>query len=209
MAQMARPRKSEGRDTRREILDAALEQFALTGYFGTSMRQIARVVGVRESALYHHFPSKDSILTDLLGELGPARAQQLAAVDVPSMVKQLGLQGLLRLLIDRILEEWSDPRERKFFRVILTEGPRLGAAGLFDARRYIEQARAQVTRLFSELMRVKAIREGDPRAVALAFIGPMIALRMMHFALPAGAPDLRAMKRDATRHLNYFIQNLK
>ena len=206
---MARPRKSEGRDTRREILDAALEQFALTGYFGTSMRQIARAVGVRESALYHHFPSKDAILTDLLGELGPARAQKLAAVDVPLMAKQLGLEGLLRLLVERILEEWSDPREQKFFRVILTEGPRLSADGLFDARHYIEQARAQVARLFSELMRVKAIRKGDPQAVTLAFMGPMLALRMMHLALPAGAPDMRALKREAAGHLHYFIQNLK
>ena len=73
---MARPRKSEGRETRREILDAALDLFAVGGYFGTSMRQIARAVGVRESALYHHFAAKEAILEGLLAELGPARAQQ-------------------------------------------------------------------------------------------------------------------------------------
>src|SRR3954470_20807786 len=122
---MARPRNSEGRDTRREILDAALDLFAVAGYFGTSMRQIARAVGVRESALYHHFSSKEAILDALLGDLGPAKAQQLASVDVPAVVKQLGLEGMLRLLSDRILEEWASPREQKFFRILLSEGPRL------------------------------------------------------------------------------------
>jgi AcrR family transcriptional regulator len=206
---MARPKKSEGRDTRREILDAALDLFAAGGYFGTSMRQIARAVGVRESALYHHFPSKDAILLELLGELGPAKAQQLAAVDVPVMVKQLGVEGMLRLLVDRILEEWSNPREQKFFRLVLSEGPRLDAAGLFDARTFIARARAQMTRLFSELVRVKAIRSTvDPVAATLAFMGPMIALRMMHLALPGRAPDLRQLKKEAATHLDYFIHSL-
>lgn len=206
---MARPKKSEGRDTRREILDAALDLFAVGGYFGTSMRQIARTVGVRESALYHHFPSKEAILEDLLGELGPGRAQQLAAVDVPAMVKQLGAEGLLRLLVERILEEWVDPREQKFFRIALSEGPRLAADGLFDARFFIDRARAQMMRLFSELVRVKAIRKVDPMAATIAFMGPMVALRIIHLALAKGPPDMRAMKREATAHLQYFIEGIK
>ncbi len=206
---MVRPKNSEGRDTRREILDAALDLFAVGGYFGTSMRQIARAVGVRESALYHHFQSKESILEELLGELGPAKAQQLAAVNVPAMVKQLGAEGLLRVLIDRVIEEWLNPREQKFFRIILSEGPRLGSAGLFNARVFIEQARAQVTRLFSELVRVKAIRKVDPQVAALAFMGPLISLRLMHLALPGSVPDAKAMKREATAHLQFFIQGIK
>ena len=204
---MARPRKSEGRDTRREILDAALDLFAAGGYFGTSMRQIARAVGVRESALYHHFPSKEAILEDLLGELGPAKAQQLAAVDVPMMVKALGAEGMLRLLVDRVLEEWSDPREQKFFRLILSEGARMNAHGVFDSRSFIDQARAQVTRLFSELVRVKAIPKLDAQAATIAFMGPLIALRVMYLGLPAGTPDMRGMKREAAAHLQYFLQS--
>lgn len=206
---MARPKKSEGRDTRREILDAALDLFAVDGYFGTSMRQIARAVGVRESALYHHFPSKEAILEDLLGELGPGKAQQLAAVDVPMMAKQLGAEGMLRLLIERILEEWSEPREQKFFRIMLTEAPRLNQSGLFDARVYIDRARGQMMRLFSELVRIKAIRKVDPLAATVAFMGPMIALRMLYLALPGTPPDTRAMKKEAASHLQYFMQSLK
>ncbi len=206
---MARPRKSEGRDTRREILDAALDLFAAAGYFGTSMRQIARAVGVRESALYHHFPSKEAILEDLLGELGPSKAQQLAAIDVPALVKQMGAEGLLRILLERILEEWVGPREQKFSRILMSEGARLGDAGLFQARAFIEQAQAQIVRLFSELVRVKAIRKVDPRAAMLAFIGPLLALRMVHLTLSGNTPDYRGLKRDAAAHFQYFIQTLK
>ena len=47
----ARPVAGEARDTRREILDTALELFAEHGFHATSIRAIARAVGVRESAL--------------------------------------------------------------------------------------------------------------------------------------------------------------
>ncbi len=205
---MGRPKKSEGRDTRAEILDAALNLFAISGYFGTSMRQIARAVGVRESALYHHFPSKESILNELMGELGPARAQQLAAVDVPMMARQLGVEGLLRAVVDRLTEEWFNPREQKFLRLLMSEAPRLSEAGLFDARAFTNAGRMQVARLFSELVRVKAIRKIDPAGAAIAFIGPMVALRMIHLGLPGGTPDLKAMKKDITLHLDYFIDGI-
>ncbi len=206
---MGRPKKSEARDTRAEILDAALDQFAHTGYFGTSMRQIARAVGVRESALYHHFPSKESILSELMGELGPSRAQQLAAVDVPMLARQLGPEALLKKLLDTIIEEWTAPREMKFFRVLMSEGPRMSEAGLFNARAYVDRARAQIGRLFSELMRVKAIRKVDPAGATIAFMGPMIALRMMYLGLPGGAPDVRALKKEVANHLQYFMQGIK
>ncbi|MCC7243764.1 MAG: TetR family transcriptional regulator, partial [Acidobacteria bacterium] len=51
---MARPRNADGQRTRQAILDAALDLFGEKGYFGTSLRDVARAVGVRESALYNY-----------------------------------------------------------------------------------------------------------------------------------------------------------
>ncbi len=207
---MARTEKIRGARHPEEILDAALDLFAVGGYFGTSMRQIARAVGVRESALYHHFPSKDAILGGLLAEFGPAHAEKLAAVDVAAVVKQVGAEGMLRLLIDRMLEDWSrTPHEQKVFRMILSEGPRLGTAGLLHPRTFIARARSHVARLFSELMRLKQIRKVDPDTAAIAFMGPLIMLRLIHLALPSGPPDVRVMKKEAAAHLQHFMQGIK
>ena len=52
---MARPRNADGQRTRKAILDAALDLFSEKGYFGTSLRDVATAVGVRESALYNYF----------------------------------------------------------------------------------------------------------------------------------------------------------
>src|SRR5215211_2394862 len=119
---MGRPSKAEARDTRRDILDAALDLFSEGSFFGTSMRQIARAVGVRESALYHYFPSKDAILLELLEELGARKLDALKHVDL-SEVARMGVDQVLRAFVMGVLEEWATPKERKFMRLILTEGP--------------------------------------------------------------------------------------
>ena len=52
--------------TRARILDAALDLFARHGFAGTSVRQLARAVGLRESSLYNHFASKEAIYHALI-----------------------------------------------------------------------------------------------------------------------------------------------
>lgn len=44
------------------IIEAALDRFSAIGYEGTSMREIARSVGVKPASLYNHFTSKEEIL---------------------------------------------------------------------------------------------------------------------------------------------------
>ena len=63
---MARPKNADGQRTRLAILDAALDLFADKGFFGTSLRDVAKAVGVRESALYNSFTGKDALCDALL-----------------------------------------------------------------------------------------------------------------------------------------------
>jgi AcrR family transcriptional regulator len=48
-------------DTRKIILDCAAEQFAMWGYAGASIADIAASVGISKPALYHHFPNKEAL----------------------------------------------------------------------------------------------------------------------------------------------------
>ncbi|RAH99750.1 TetR/AcrR family transcriptional regulator [Acuticoccus sediminis] len=56
--------KSQG--TREVIRQAAERLFARKSYGAVSMRDIAGAVGIRQSAIYNHFPSKQAILADLM-----------------------------------------------------------------------------------------------------------------------------------------------
>ena len=65
----ATPDKPGGRTTarggdsrRQELLEAAARRFATKGYDGTSIRDIAKGVGMLPGSIYYHFKSKEELL---------------------------------------------------------------------------------------------------------------------------------------------------
>jgi AcrR family transcriptional regulator len=58
-------RERERHDTRERILAAAREMFATEGYEAVTMRAIANRIEYTPTALYHHFPSKQALVTEL------------------------------------------------------------------------------------------------------------------------------------------------
>jgi AcrR family transcriptional regulator len=73
--------------TRDRILVEASRLFAAKGYAGTSTREIARAVGIRQPSLFHHFAGKGAILDELLRlaiDEAAQRASRLAAEPGPA-----------------------------------------------------------------------------------------------------------------------------
>lgn len=56
-------------NTKKEIIEAALELFSVQGFEATSIFQIASAVGIRKASLYSHFESKQAILDELVKEV--------------------------------------------------------------------------------------------------------------------------------------------
>jgi DNA-binding transcriptional regulator YbjK len=52
---------------RAQILDAARQLFAKEGYEAVTMREVARKIQYTATALYYHFPDKESLLTPSSG----------------------------------------------------------------------------------------------------------------------------------------------
>ncbi|GGS07112.1 TetR family transcriptional regulator [Streptomyces humidus] len=72
--------------TRQRILAEAALLFRRHGYRGTSTRQIAEAVGIKQPSLFHHFPNKQAILEELLAislDDSLARAQRAASASGP------------------------------------------------------------------------------------------------------------------------------
>lgn len=83
-----RPLGADGDKTRRRIVTVALDTFARRGLLGTSVRDIAQRARIRVSTLYHYFPSKEALYTEVQDHVH-ARVRTL-------VVEALGRSGDLR-----------------------------------------------------------------------------------------------------------------
>ncbi|MEN8713883.1 MAG: TetR/AcrR family transcriptional regulator [Verrucomicrobiales bacterium] len=116
----------EGQARNDEIFTTAAQLMVLRGYAGTSMRDLAKAVGMTKAGLYHHISSKQDMLFQIL---------------------QHAMEGLERTVIEPS-KRITDPEER------LREMIRLNVRGLFDhglefallfpERRHLEPAQQQV-----------------------------------------------------------------
>ena len=129
-------RQQQFRDaTRRAILDAALDLFAVDGYASVSMRSIAAKVDYSPAAIYGYFPSKDDIFFALAEEgLSRLGHQELSAEptsdpldDVRAMVWRLYVfsqehpQYFALVFLDRTVPRISREYERFAFMSTLRE----------------------------------------------------------------------------------------
>ncbi len=89
MTEFSRP-AAQVSSTRERILREASILFTQHGYFGTSTREIAGAVGIRQPSLFHHFDNKAAIAEELLEYAWGSTLSQLrkvAALDKPADVR--------------------------------------------------------------------------------------------------------------------------
>ncbi len=107
---------SRGGDrTRRRILAAALRLFSRNGFHGTSIRGLARSVGLTEAAIYYHFSSKRAIVEAVYER----RGFMVALDELEKLPAEIALDQQLAanaLASARLWDENAD-----FLRVVIVE----------------------------------------------------------------------------------------
>ena len=73
--------------TREQLLRSAARLFREQGFHGTSVAEVASAAGITKSSLYHHFPSKQALLAEILKDtvsrVTPA-VEEIASSDLPA-----------------------------------------------------------------------------------------------------------------------------
>ncbi len=199
---MARPRNADGQRTRQAILDAALELFAQKGFFGTSLRDVASSVGVRESALYNYFAGKDALFDALILAHQHTKQERLSPiVDGPITDGR----AVLEQLAATSLENFVRPREQKLFRILMSDGIRLAKVGRINLYERMGSGRAQLNDLLRRLMREGWLRPADPNVLGIAFFSPLLLWRQLH-AIDADLPMIRNRRAFARQHVDQFLR---
>ena len=172
----------ERRNTKQEILDAALTLFSTQGYEATSISQLADAVGIRKASLYSHFESKQAILDELvqntLGQYAKHSIFTNADWNDPDFTRDkenLTADAMLQAAIGQVRYILRDPqvsRARKMLTIEQFQNPQM-------ARLQTKQNYDNVMRYFTGMMGF-LIRQGrltahDPEIMAAQLCLPISA----------------------------------
>jgi TetR/AcrR family fatty acid metabolism transcriptional regulator len=97
-----------GGDKREAILRAAIQVFAMNGYFNSKVADIAREAGVADGTVYLYFKSKEEILHSIFDRsmeeaIAEGKRQIAAITDPKEKLRRIALLHLERLGADRNL----------------------------------------------------------------------------------------------------------
>lgn len=126
---------------RGRIIAAAARLFRERGYQQVTMLDISSAVGLSKAGLYHHCPSKDLILADIVGLCGQILTRQLRAA---SHGEGTPLERLHRFVVTRMetIAQYQD-----FFTIVYQERPYLSTAAFGSIAKSAEAYRAGVREL--------------------------------------------------------------
>ena len=195
-----RPAKAEAGDTKAALVDAALRLFARNGFAGTSIRAIAREVGLSESVLYAHFPSKQAIYEEAMRVAGPWVAL-VALEETPSAADPA---EFVRAFADRVLTAWDTPQARQAISLVARDGL-IHDDGLAEG---IERAIRGLATVFARWIDERSIRDdlGSPEDLAYALLSPIAHARLMWLHGDATAEQRRTARRRMTAHADLFAR---
>lgn len=103
----ARPKTAQPADRQEAILKAAAHLFRIKGYDAATTREIAQALGLSKAGFYHHVPSKQDLLFQIMDRFITrflASTQESYALNLPPDEK-------MRVIIQRhvsMLAEWLD-----------------------------------------------------------------------------------------------------
>ena len=170
--------------TRERIIEVSLELFAQRGFLGSSVRDIAKAVGVRESALYRHFKNKQDILDQIIIEMRKRIKNMYVEQQVPEAVREDVAVGYEELSTERLKEiSWQifcfytkDPMVSNYRKLLMRE--MLLSAHIADlySEAFMMGVLKRQGNTFAKLMESGLFRKEEAEIVALHFYGPIFML---------------------------------
>ena len=194
-------------NTKREVLEAALELFSVQGFEATSISQIAGAVGIRKASLYSHFESKQAILDALVKEVLGQYAEHsiFARTDWEKNAEKLPLTpdeavGMIQGQIQYIIHDPYISRARKMLMIEQFQNQEL--AKLQTKQNYSDVMR-YFTGLIKCLIQKGILAEDDPEIMAAQFCLPISVWINLCDREPEREPEVMEL---VSRHIRQFFR---
>lgn len=135
-AEKASPRAAQNAARREAILNAALAEFAASGFAAARLDDVARRAGIAKGTIYLYFADKETLFQELVrSTLTPlvGRLESLREIDAP-------FREISETIIELFVSEILETDRRHIIRLLMAEGPRFPKIAEFHYREVVSRA---------------------------------------------------------------------
>lgn len=180
--------------SRQQLVDIAIDCFALHGFQGTSIDRIARMAGVTKGALYYHFRDKEDLLLEAVkNRIGEFERRVLDAVAASDDTHER-----LKLVVDACFVTATASNHRRFIITLMVEAldtnPRLSE----QFRKVLRRMRGFLADVVADGQRRGTMRPDiSPIDAAALIAGTIMGAEIQHYQ----DPDEVELRRVLDAHL--------
>lgn len=201
-------------DTKSKILEVSLALFAQKGFDGVSVREIAKEVGVRESALYKHYKNKEDILDKIVEEMILIIRKTYEQQRVPESLEIEVAEGYRNITEEQLCEmSWNifkmfteDPKLSNFRKLLVQEQFHNKAFAECYNKFFLEGVINSQAKTFMQLVNNGFFRKVDERIIALQFYGPILLLFQLYDCEPQKKDEIKEM---LFKHVRVFGEHYR
>lgn len=198
------------KNTKERIFEAAVELFSKQGYHGTSIRELAKAVGIKESSLYNHYSGKSSILDAILEyqmsgfKIAIAYLEKMeeSSTNITDPV-ELWLAGMTEFV--RILPPLTEPISRILINEMFLDEQcrRFVLNSMFTAQKNLTE------QLLSDMHARGMIKDCDIRKTAVQYVYMLQGLEIENKLLTMEGHNPEEIQQNLIEQITLFIDGLK
>ena len=159
--------------TKEKILDAALSLFAENGYDGTSVEQIAGIVGIKAPSLYKHYKGKEDILNALI-DSAEARYEEMFGSEKNIGKVPKTQEEFIKVTMKRISFTLNDPVIRKTRMLLVQEQFRNERISEATTRHQLDGIQSMFAKIIKGMMDEGIVIDDDPELLAVELTAPAV-----------------------------------
>ncbi len=193
--------------TKERILSEALSLFSVHGYSSVSVRDITKVIGIRESAIYKHYKNKQAIF-DTIIHISAERIYQFQQELINTAGQEVSDDtnfsiDLIQKIYCRLFSFYlTDEILSKFRKMMIIEQYKSVELNTMFTEMFIEKTLRYQTEVFRQLIQEGRIGGTDPEIMALHFYSPVFLLL---FRYDTSTEKLEEALKLIQKHIQEFF----
>ena len=188
--------------TKERILEAALTLFAENGYDGTSVEQIANIVGIKAPSLYKHFKGKEDILNALI-DSAEVRYEEMFGSEKNIGKIPESQEEFIKVTMGRVAFTMHDPIIRKMRMFLVQEQFRSERLSEVTTRHQLGGIQRMFAKIIKSMMDEGIVIDDNSELLAVELTAPAVLLIAQADRQPQCEKELL---KSIEKHVRHFCK---